>query len=488
MIKILKKLKMRVTIEENVENVENEIVKTENENKQNKNNSEGSSEPDVVDAVGSRAVHVTGAGARVDIENESNSEDEIFEDANYYDSDSEFSNTAQDLNKLVMLCQTVSIQNENVNICYDYGAAFSMLKEKKANVALLKGKGRQVCRVVPGVPIDERARVAQTMPLATVPIPLAGGGGVGAANVYIISEKLPPMSIYPLPSEVAQVFNLPPSDFARRGGGAVELDLGADNIQYFPCRVGSKNNKDMSLVLYESRLQGGLVYGGSVSSGWKSKVSMSRNMPMVMSVLGLMMALLFCFAAPAQAFVAYDCVNGSNVVEAYSLLEPAQCSVSGFEHRYERFVNVKIVQQKRERTVSIFQCHVVESVFSQYCGHSSAAGVTRYIRFREPLLVEPETCRRAQQTDGNITINGRVFQGNVGTTTSHSFFLAGGLDSGHHCSRDTLRLGDGGKHDYQAAQTVLEVILTEEYAKINELTGKIRLPGDLVARAADKSI
>jgi hypothetical protein len=33
------------------------------------------------------------------------------------------------------------------------------------------------------------------------------------------------------------------------------------------------------------------------------------------------------------------------------------------------------------------------------------------------------------------------------------------------------------------------VTLTEEYAKINELTGKIRLPGDLVARAAaDKSI
>jgi hypothetical protein len=138
--------------------------------------------------------------------------------------------------------------------------------------------------------------------------------------------------------------------------------------------------------------------------------------------------------------------------------------------------------------VSIFRCHVVESVFSQYCGHSSASGITRYIRFREPLLVEPETCRRAQMTDGNITIAGRIFRGNVGTTTSPSFFLAGRLDDVHHCSRETLWLGDGGKHDYQAAQTVLEITLTEEFAKINELTGKIRLPGDLVARAADKSI
>jgi hypothetical protein len=215
---------------------------------------------------------------------------------------------------------------------------------------------------------------------------------------------------------------------------------------------------------------------------------MSRRATMMVSFLGLMMTLLFCMSAPAQAFVAYDCVNGSNVVEAYSLLEPAQCSVSSFEHRFERAVNVEIVQQKRERTVSIFRCHVVESVISQYCGHSSAAGVTRYIRFREPLLVEPEMCRRAQMTDRNITIAGRVFRGNVGAMTSHSFFLAGGLDDGHHCSRETLRLGDGGKHDYQAAQTVLEITLTEEFAKINELTGKIRLPGDLVARAADKSI
>jgi hypothetical protein len=90
-------------------------------------------------------------------------------------------------------------------------------------------------------------------------------------------------------------------------------------------------------------------------------------------------------------------------------------------------------------------------VFSQYFGHSSAAGVTRYIKFREPLLVEPDMCRRAQQTDGNITIAGRVFKGNIGTTTSHSFFIAGGLDIGHHCSRETLHLGDGGKHDYQSA-------------------------------------
>jgi hypothetical protein len=164
-------------------------------------------------------------------------------------------------------------------------------------------------------------------------------------------------------------------------GGAIELVLGADNIHFFPCRVGSKNNSDMSIVLFESKLQGGLVFGGSVSTSWRSRMSMSRKAPVMISLMGLMMALVFCLAAPAQAFIAYDCVNGSNVVEAYSLLEPAQCSVSGFEHRYEHTVHVEIVQQKRERTVSIFRCHVVESVFSQYCGHSSDAALRSIYAF-----------------------------------------------------------------------------------------------------------
>jgi hypothetical protein len=106
------------------ENVENEIVKTENEETRKSNaNSEGSSEPNVVDAVSSGAVYVTGSGAGAEIEDESDSGDEIYEDANYYDSDSEFINMAQELDKIIMLCQTVTIQNEKVNVCYDYRAA-----------------------------------------------------------------------------------------------------------------------------------------------------------------------------------------------------------------------------------------------------------------------------------------------------------------------------------------------------------------------------
>jgi hypothetical protein len=64
------------SIKGNVENVEDEIAKTENE--KSNENSEGSNEPDVVDAVGSGAAYTVGAGAKID--DESNSEDDVYEE------------------------------------------------------------------------------------------------------------------------------------------------------------------------------------------------------------------------------------------------------------------------------------------------------------------------------------------------------------------------------------------------------------------------
>jgi hypothetical protein len=93
------------SIEENVESDENEIVKTEIKEEK---------EPDVVDAVGCGAVFIGGAGAGV--KNEDDSDDDIYEDANYYDSDSEYVNTAHDLDKTIMICQTVCIKDKKVNV------------------------------------------------------------------------------------------------------------------------------------------------------------------------------------------------------------------------------------------------------------------------------------------------------------------------------------------------------------------------------------
>jgi hypothetical protein len=44
----------------------------------------------------------------------------------------------------------------------------------------------------------------------------------------------------------------------------------------------------------------------------------------------------------------------------------------------------EIVQIKQDRIISVFRFQVIETIVSQYCGHFSSAGVTRYIRFRDP--------------------------------------------------------------------------------------------------------
>jgi hypothetical protein len=100
--------------------------------------------------------------------------------------------------------------------------------------------------------------------------------------------------------------------------------------------------------------------------------------------LPLTLALFMCLTVgPVECFTAYDCSNRSNIVEAYSLLEPDACANMGKEGEVETTVYGEIVQIKQDRMIPIFRCIVVETLISQYCGMFSAAGVARYIRFRE---------------------------------------------------------------------------------------------------------
>jgi hypothetical protein len=78
---------------------------------------------------------------------------------------------------------------------------------------------------------------------------------------------------------------------------------------------------------------------------------------------------------PVAAFTTYDCSNRSNVVEAYSLLEPDACA------NMERDEEVEIVQIKQDRMIPVFRCTVIENLVAQYCGMFSA-GVTRFPKFR----------------------------------------------------------------------------------------------------------
>jgi hypothetical protein len=122
--------------------------------------------------------------------------------------------------------------------------------------------------------------------------------------------------------------------------------------------------------------------------------------------LSLTLALILCLArSPVEGFTACDCSNRSNVVEAYLLLEPDACANMGKEGEVETTVYGEIVQIKQDQMIPVFRCIVNENVISQYCDMFSAAGVVRYVRFRELKPLEAWECRQARRS-GKIVING----------------------------------------------------------------------------------
>jgi hypothetical protein len=198
--------------------------------------------------------------------------------------------------------------------------------------------------------------------------------------------------------------------------------------------------------------------------------------------------MLLCLSGQAvEGFTAYNCSNRSNIVESYSLLEPDVCANMGKEGEVETTVYGEIVQIKPDRMISVFRCVVIETIVSQYCGMFSAAGVARYIHFREPRTLEAWECRQAKKS-GKVIINGKTFQGKIGATVSHSMFLAGGLDDKSNCEVGIISLPNGQTLGGQAAQGLYEVTLREEFARLNGLTGSLTLTSGVQATAGDKSI
>jgi hypothetical protein len=109
---------------------------------------------------------------------------------------------------------------------------------------------------------------------------------------------------------------------------------------------------------------------------------------------------------------------------------------------------------------------------SQYCGHWSSAGVTLYIQFREPKALEAWECRQARTHGkvGKVVIGCRTIQATIGATVSHAIFLSGGMDDISNCEAGVISFPDGKAMSGQAAQGLYEIMLCEEFAKMNELT------------------
>jgi hypothetical protein len=165
-----------------------------------------------------------------------------------------------------------------------------------------------------------------------------------------------------------------------------------------------------------------------------------------------MLTILTCFmGSPVDAFTAFDYSNNTNVVESYSLLEPDTCANMGKDREVETSVYGEVAQVKQDRMIPVFRCMVIETLVAQYCGMFSAAGVKRYIRFRELRPLEAWECLQAR-LNGQVHINGKMLVGKIGTTISHTMFLTGGLDDESRYEVGVVTLPDGRVLNGQVAQ------------------------------------
>jgi hypothetical protein len=135
-----------------------------------------------------------------------------------------------------------------------------------------------------------------------------------------------------------------------------------------------------------------------------------RGLGLMLKPLWMLMCLM---VSSVDAFIAYDCSNNTNVVESYSLLEPDACANMGKDGEVETSMYGEVAQVKQDRVIPVFRCMVIETLVDQYCGMFSAAGVKRYIRFRELRPLEAWECRQAR-LNGLVYINGKMLVGKIG--------------------------------------------------------------------------
>jgi hypothetical protein len=152
-----------------------------------------------------------------------------------------------------------------------------------------------------------------------------------------------------------------------------------------------------------------------------------RGLGLMLKPLWMLTMLACLMGSPVDAFIAYDCSNNTNIVESYSLLEPDTCANMGKDGEVETSVYGEVAQVKQDRMIPVFRCMVIETLVAQYCGMFSAAGVKRYIWFRELRPLEAWECRQAR-LNGQVHTNGKMLVGKIGATISHTMFLTGGPD------------------------------------------------------------
>ncbi len=108
--------------------------------------------------------------------------------------------------------------------------------------------------------------------------------------------------------------------------------------------------------------------------------------------------------------------------------------------------------------------------------------MVRYLTFTDTRQVKAQECRAAKDT-GKMT-GGKEFWVTPGMTILQSTFLHVDLTNNSYYSNEVLEMLGGRKIGGQATQAKYEIMMLDEYAKLNNLTGIIAV-SEGTAKAAN---
>ena len=129
-------------------------------------------------------------------------------------------------------------------------------------------------------------------------------------------------------------------------------------------------------------------------------------------------------AKQADSLTVYDCNHPTQQIQAVDLLEPQSCPDPINDYKDPVNSNVMILQTDSAYPVQAYQCLVVVSRQSTYCGIDSWTGVSEWPTWMKNIPIDPDDCRTAVK-NRKFVFEGQEIEFTPGIRTQHTYFSHG---------------------------------------------------------------
>ncbi len=136
--------------------------------------------------------------------------------------------------------------------------------------------------------------------------------------------------------------------------------------------------------------------------------------------------------------------------------------------------------------MQVTRCTATQTIKTAHCGWQSHSGHERYAKFHDPITIEPADCRKAAKT-GRFKLNGKEHPFEMNVRQGVTVDLVGGLDNYGNCKVGVFDF-NGVTLENQMASAMYEIFVRQEWARVNDLTGTIKLSEYMMGTTTDRAL